>query len=322
MTPFPPTWDPVNRRLRLSGSSLSRFQLCPRRGFLASILGLTKPLAAGPPAWFGGALPAGFATLLRGDALESAHAAVDTEYVGLELPPDEYRTPGLAHQVLDKLATQWREDNWTVLERDGEQLVEYPFHLPLGRVDGVEVSWSGIVDLGVSWSNRQSIVDHKFTSRAPDYDTAKARYELSAAQLGYLWALEKLGWGDFDSAVINTVVVRPPVARETAKTKPRIELGPSHRLVIPYSSERKARWVGEVLRLAGWIVKMIDEWERLPDIHSPFPRFDTGCSAWNRVCEYHPACSMHTEEDYLDVLESPDYTTTTTNDEKEPNEQV
>lgn len=308
-----PTWDPEKRILRLSGSSKSEYQRCPFR-FLASRL--LKIERAGEdrtnlPAVMGKSLHAALAAHYSGSG--SPLAALEREWAGVDVPQEEWMTPAYAKTLWEKYLPVAEQDGWTVscCPVTIQPMVEWGFTFKIKTMrstaesDSFELWWSGYTDLCIdhnqSGRTLRTVVDHKFTQRESDLGLLRTRYELSSTITGYLVALEHLTGQEWDGAMVNEIVFRNPLARETKASKPRFEAGEGHRLFVPFSRDRKSRWIDGIKQLACEIVDRIDCADGSRS--SAFPQFDTAC-AFPRPCQFAEACSQGSLTDTMELLTS------------------
>lgn len=310
-----PTWDPEKRILRLSGSSKSEYQRCPFRFLASRLLRIEKTTEdrTNLPAVMGKSLHAALAAHYRGSG--DPMAALEAEWAGVEVPQEEWMNCGYAKQLWERYQPVAASDAWTVSQCPVTQqpMVEWGFSYRLGKMrstsdsESFELWWSGYTDLCIdhnqSGRTLRTVVDHKFTQRESDLGLLRTRYELSSTITGYLVALEHLTDQEWDGAMVNEVVFRNPLARETKASKPRFEAGEGHRLFVPFSRERKERWKSGVEQLAREIVDRIDAIP--PDLATAdsFPQFDTAC-AFPRPCQFAEACCQGSLSDTMEILQS------------------
>jgi len=88
--------------------------------------------------------------------------------------------------------------------------VETPFTLFLGSTpNGVEISWSGILDLAVEWQGGLFYDDLKTSTYAID-DKFFGKFRLSGQLTGYAWAGQELGLGNFNGIMVHGIEVKVP----------------------------------------------------------------------------------------------------------------
>lgn len=308
-----PTWDAERRILRLSGSSKSEYQRCPFRFLASRLLRIER---AGEdrtnlPAVMGKSLHAALATYYSGSKL-APQIALESEWSGVDVPQEEWMNCGYAKTLWEKYLPVAEEDAWTVSHCPVtlQPMVEWGFTFKIATVEGpdrdpFQLWWSGYTDLCIdhcqSGRTLRTVVDHKFTQRESDLGLLRTRYELSSTITGYLVALEHLTGQEWDGAMVNEIIFRNPLARETSKSKPRFEAGEGHRLFVPFSRDRKERWKSGIIQLAAEIVGRIDD---LGGIYpEQWSQFDTAC-AFPRPCQFAEACAQGSLRDTMELLTS------------------
>jgi hypothetical protein len=232
-------------------------------------------------------------------------------------PPDEYRTPTCALEILAhyRVRKTFPDYQWKVLSDNNGLLVERPFELPLGvlevneeiqlphwptprLVKRIHVAWSGRIDLVVESNGRNRIADNKTTSIAGDQFVQD--FQLNNATIGYLWAGRQL-WPelDLDGFVLNAVHLR--------KHKPGTPLmlkGPRggdpplnfFRAYFDYSPERVQQWAENALVLVEDFVHCM--------VRNFYPMHTKWCFAKFGKCQYHDICTIDDPTVRLRMLQS------------------
>jgi hypothetical protein len=232
-------------------------------------------------------------------------------------PPDEYRTPTCALEVLAhyRVRKTFPDYQWKVLSDNNGLLIERPFELPLGvlevnaeiqlphwpiprLVKRIHVAWSGRIDLVVESNERNRIADNKTTSIAGDQFVQD--FQLNNATIGYLWAGRQL-WPelDLDGFVLNAVHLR--------KHKPGTPLmlkGPRggdpplnfFRAYFDYSPERVHQWAENALVLVEDFVHCM--------VRNFYPLHTKWCFAKFGKCQYHDICTIDDPTVRLRMLQS------------------
>ena len=169
--------------------------------------------------------------------------------------------------------------------------VETPFTLFLGKTPkGVEIAWSGILDLAIEWQGGLFYDDLKTSSYGID-DKFFNQFRLSGQLTGYAWAGKELGLGNFNGIMVHGIEVKVP--QEGVKLKkdgtPYARQGRSSDAmigvdIIPISDEAIAEWKKDTLRKIDKIheARELKHWVR-----------DRGdiCNNFNG-CQFRPVCSV------------------------------
>ena len=87
-------------------------------------------------------------------------------------------------------------------------MVELPFALPLAKINGVDVIYSGRIDLPTIHSDQLWVMDHKTTSMIGAQFWDKMR--MSAQQKGYAWAFQELTGKQVHGYIINAIRTKEP----------------------------------------------------------------------------------------------------------------
>src|SRR3990167_9792530 len=87
---------------------------------------------------------------------------------------------------------------------------EVPFTLPLGITPrGRIISWSGVLDRIVEWQGGKYYVDIK-TSSYPCDSKFFNKFRFNGQTLGYAWAGQQLGYGNFNGIMIHGIEIKIP----------------------------------------------------------------------------------------------------------------
>ena len=292
--------------LVVDNSAMEHFTRCPTAG-LYHLVHRREAYARNAALTFGGALHEAIAALLRGLPAAEQDQAILQYFAENPAPPDEYRTPALALQVMrhyrDRQALPDYE--WEVLrDEQGEPLIERPFELPLGVLDintrlqlpdwpeprlvkSVHVAWSGKIDLLATVAHRNRVVDHKTTSIAGDNYIPS--FILLHQTIGYVWAARQL-WPHLDITgfCLNAIYLRRPlpgttslVARGPRSGAPPLDFFRAH---FEYSAQRLEQWEANSMTLAEDFVHCL--------VRRFFPMFTNSCFNKYGRCQYHDICTL------------------------------
>jgi hypothetical protein len=220
-------------------------------------------------------------------------------------PPDEYRTPQTALEVL----AHYRERRtlpdfqWNVLSDTSGLLIEQPFEVPLGvleidteiqlphweqprHVSHIHVAWSGRIDLVAETNGFNRVVDHKTTSIAGDQFVQS--FQISSQTLGYVWVARQL-WPDLDiqGFCLNAIhLKKPSPGRSLVEPGPRGGPAPLNffRAYFEYSPQRLSQWADDTITLIEDFVHSM--------VRGHFPLNDHGCFNRYGVCPYFDVCTI------------------------------
>lgn len=232
-------------------------------------------------------------------------------------PPDEYRTPTCALEVLAhyRVRKTFPDYQWKVLSDNNGLLVERPFELPLGvlevnetiqlptwdaprLVKRIHVAWSGRIDLVVESNLRNRIADNKTTSIAGDQFVQD--FQLNNATIGYLWAGRQL-WPelDLDGFVLNAAHLKkhkpgtPLMLKGPRGGEPPLNF---FRAYFDYTPERVKQWAENALVLVEDFVHCM--------VRNFYPMHTKWCFAKYGKCQYHDVCTIDDPIVRLRMLQS------------------
>lgn len=232
-------------------------------------------------------------------------------------PPDEYRTPTTALEVLAhyRVRKSFPDYQWNVLSDSNGLLIERAFELPLGvlevnteiqlpiwdtprRVSRIHVAWSGRIDLVAECNFRNRIVDNKTTSIAGDQFTQD--FQLSNQTIGYLWAARQL-WPDLDITgfCLNALHLRKHTLGQGLLSpgprggKPPLEF---FRAYFDYTPALVEQWADNALVLVEDFVHCL--------VRDYFPLHTKWCFNKYGKCQYHDICTIEDPETRVRFLMS------------------
>jgi hypothetical protein len=311
--------------LVVDNSSIETFTTCPRYAQHYLFYG-REGHARNAALTFGGAVHEGCESIERGDSDVVTAQKVLKFFTENPAPPDEYRTPQAALELLAhyRVRKTLPDYEWTVLSYNSNLLVEQPFEIPLGvlevdaeirlpswdkpaHVSHIHVAWSGRLDLIAICNNKNRVVDHKTTSIGGDQFVQD--FQLSNQTIGYVWAAQQL-WPDLniDGFCLNAFHLKKPSAG-----KGLMEVGPRggppalnfFRAYFDYSKERLQQWEDNALVLVEDFVHCL--------VRGYFPLHTKWCFAKYGKCQYHDVCTIDNPDVRLKLLESDAYRDVTWN---------
>lgn len=314
------TWRSTTGQLcyRIDNSGLGIIKQCPRKAYYKLVLRRT-PAGARPALDFGKAIHAALEGPVSGltfgaalhealehadktePSVERAMEALDKAFAGMEVPEDEYRTLGRAREVIAAYIKEWAGDKLRVLS------VEKPFCVPLGRIEGViaepvYVFWAGKIDkIALNHNDTLWVVDHKTGAKEGEKDHMS--WENASQFKGYVFAMEQsLPGRKVEGAIIDRIIVRPPTATITKKTKPRNQF---FRIPVRFSPETIVEWQQDTLRhISTWLTYCRDE---------SFPMNDGSCADYGG-CPFWNVCTVSDHSCRSSILNGLDFK----NDEWDP----
>lgn len=203
---------------KLSNTDLAVYKKCPRRFWLGVCRRLIPDRPKSPSLVFGGAYAAGMEAARRAfwidkatfkDAKARARQAVIAEW-GEEPVEGNKRekTRDSCIQAVECYLNAFPLDKSPYKPVEDDKMgigIECDFSIPLPlKVDGREVQYVGRLDMLIKQDGYYKIIDDKTTSRLTgDWGS---KFQLSPQQIGYAWAIRKLGY-DLRQVLIRGVCV-------------------------------------------------------------------------------------------------------------------
>ncbi len=240
--------------------------------------------------------------------LNRASQRILTYFTENPTPPDEYRTPLCAVEVLKHYASRsvLPDYDWDILSHEGKPCVERPFEIPLGTlrvnaeivlpewegsryVERIYVAWSGRIDAVADCNGKHRIVDHKTTSVGTD--SFIQDFQLSNQTQGYVWAARKLYPElDVQGFCANVIFLKKPgVGQGLTQSGPRGGVPPLNffRSYFDYSDSRLEQWEKNALTLCEDFVACL--------VRNFAPMHTKWCFGKYGRCPYHDACTIDDE---------------------------
>lgn len=321
LTPIP--GSPGEYLLVMDNSAIETFTTCPRYAFYHEVMA-REAHARNASLTFGGACHVGWEHIERDEGkklfIQSDKNPSDPDYYWCDVdtaqrvlsyftqnptPPDEYRTPAIALELLAhyRVRKTLPDYQWEVLHDKAGLLVERAFEIPLGVlevgtpiklpnweihqvVDKIHVAWSGRIDLIARCNGKNRVVDNKTTSIAGDQFVQD--FQLSNATIGYVWAAQQL-WPDLniDGFCLNAAHLKKPVAGCGLMDKgPRGGAAALNffRAYYDYSPSRLAQWEDNAMTLVEDFVNSL--------VRDRFPLHTKWCFGKYGKCQFHDVCTM------------------------------
>lgn len=315
LTPLP---TPGHFLLVLDNTGMDKIKRCHMAARNYLILG-REPHAKNAALSFGGAIHQGIEGLLLGETPDQQDQRVLTYFTENPAPPDEYRTPTTALEVLKHYRHRSNEliypdYEWDIKSDSNGLLIERSFELPLGVIeveaeieylpnDGptwsrggpnlhsnyvsrIHVAWSGRIDLIASANNRVRVVDHKTTSIVGDQFIQS--FQIASQTIGYVWAAQQL-WPELHPTgfCLNAIALKKP-----AKGISLLDRGPRggepalsfFRSYFDYSDERVMEWSEDALTFVEDFIHSL--------VRDRFPLNDKQCFDKYGQCPYHSVCTI------------------------------
>lgn len=328
-----PLSEPGEFLLVIDNSSIETFTTCPTYA-MYHLVYAREAHARNAALTFGGAVHVGMECIERWEGKQSILSSakypagrlwdetdtaqeVLTYFTENPTPPDEYRTPTCAMEVLAhyRVRKTFPDYQWNVLSDNQGLLVERAFELPLGvlevnediqlpswerhqRVKRIHVAWSGRIDLVAECNFRNRIVDNKTTKIAGDQFVQD--FQLNNATIGYLWAGRQL-WPELnlDGFVLNAVHLKahkpgtPLLLPGPKGGKPPLDF---FRAYFDYSPERVKQWEENALVLVEDFVHCM--------VRNFYPMHTKYCFSKYGKCQYHDICTIDDPTVRLRMLQS------------------
>lgn len=316
LTPLP---EPGHFLLVVDNSAIETFTTCPR--YSEYYLRFAREGHAHNAALtFGGAIHKGLESIELGEDELTTAQKVLRFFTEHPTPPDEYRTPTTALEVLAhyRVRASFPDYQWTLLSDSNGLLVERAFELPLGvlevatkiqlptwmepsYVSHIHVAWSGRIDVIANCNLRNRVCDHKTTSISGDQFVQD--FQLSNATIGYVWAARQL-WPDLDVSgfCLNAIHLRkhsPGIGlmdRGPRGGEPALKF---FRSFFDYSPARLLQWENNAMTLVEDFVHCL--------IRGYFPLHTKWCFAKYGKCQFHDVCTIDEPEVRMRMLQSDMY---------------
>lgn len=344
LTPLP---EPGHFLMVLDNTSLDKIKRCHRAAANYLILG-REAHAKNAALSFGGAIHAGLeefhkeqfqCSLSEGqtdmdyrievDAMNKHGTTVQDQavlryFTENPAPPDEYRTPTTALEVLRHYRKRCNillhpDYEWEILADEEGPIIERSFELPLAVLpvdamvnvpvtsfDGVtehgfvgnvpmgqthvafiHLAWSGRLDLLVNVNQRNRVADHKTTSILGDQFIQS--FQIASQTIGYVWAGQQL-WPQHHPTgfCLNAIALKKP----TKGGGSLVERGPKggepalsfFRSYFDYSDDRIREWQSDTVALVQDFIHSL--------VRNHFPLNDKQCFDKYGQCPYHSVCTV------------------------------
>jgi PD-(D/E)XK nuclease superfamily len=258
---------------------------------------------------FGGALHEGLKAYFMGEPSEVQDQAILQYFAESPPPPDEYRTPQLALQVLKhyRVRSEFPDYQLSVLnDSAGTPIVERPFEIPLGVLDinrdvklpswpepqfvrTIHVAWSGRIDILAKCNERDRVVDHKTTSVAGEQFIPS--FQLSHQTQGYVWAAQQL-WPELNinSFCLDAIYIKRPGANGYGSNL--MSKGPRggppsldfFRAYFDYTDSRLEQWEENTKHIVEDFVHCL--------VRGFFPMYTNHCFNKFGRCQYFDVCNF------------------------------
>lgn len=277
----------------------AKFDLRIRQGYVP----IRRKAALG----FGGVIHYGLAEWYRTTDAKRALARI-VEMWPASMPVEDFRNMDKATAIMAEYIQTYPKENWKILgETDGRPLIERAFTLDTdmflqchkcdlglyasnddyleGRCsncgeDLEPLQYGGIIDLGVSFSDRIYVVDHKTTTRMGE--SYFLQFKPDNQMTGYIWAASKLTDQAVGGAIINAIGVyksKDTVFDRKPTTRTPVEI---------------QRWLEGVLWQANEIKRC--------EANNYWPLITKHCTMYG-LCEFHNVHVLANEAEWAKRLE-------------------
>jgi hypothetical protein len=296
----PITNEEGNFLLVIDNTALEKVVRCPTAGRNYIVMG-REPHAKNAALSFGGAIHDGVEVYKKGGNGQAMSEAVVQYFMENPTPPDEYRTPMHAVQIMEHYCEQSRirEDyKEQVLEDNEGPIIERPFELPLGVlqieqeferygfIKNIYVAWSGRIDRVARSNERSRVVDVKTTSIKGDQFIQN--FQLSTQTIGYVWAAQQM-WPDLDikGFCLDAIFFKKPTGSGGLMEKGPRGGEPSldfFRAIFDYDQLRIDQWQANTLTIIEDFVHSF--------IRNFYPMYTFHCFNKYGKCPYHDVCTI------------------------------
>lgn len=303
--------------LRIDYTGFSKIRECHRKAWHE--LAWRRILGGWDPAkGFGAAIHAGLdvrqKALMEGRQLNPAkiEVALEKAFQGVQVEEDDHRTLGRAKEVLALYCELWKNDGEDFEVVASEQAKEKELGVVTWQLTSppvlewmsksvvtnhtCKVIWQGRADELVRdrRTGKRAVKDTKTSSRLYDLDKKWKEFKQSPQWRMYCWLFSEPGAEILD-AVLDLIVVRPPLKKPSPKSDPRTEF---HRLPLSYTPELLAETRRDILKeIAAWLTACG---------HYAEPPSMTGapleCTWTQRGCPYLSVCTNGTEKERMSWL--------------------
>lgn len=316
--------DPLNVfTLSIDNTSLEYFTSCSRSAFYR--LFMARGVEGSSATFYGSGIHIYLEKRLAGASVDEACEALKKHFALNPYPlrENDFRTLEHALSAMERYERHWIHRPLDMFQKDGKNVVEFSFSLPLTTipinehlpyrlpslispsdfthfgeefletdpyVDHIKVRWTGRIDGLVRSHLGLSVLDHKTSS------IAGAQYfkefELSQQIIGYVWAARQLFPSEqISSALLNLIIGRPITKTGTAHAFER------HHYVYP--PHRLEEWHRNTCTLVADFVSHL--------LRGYFPMETRWCINKFGTCPYHDVCLSPPESRPL-LLSSSQYT--------------
>jgi hypothetical protein len=291
----------VDNTLFIDNSRLEQFTTCPRQAQYAVIDRMTSS-ATKQALSFGEAMH--LALELRYKLIGHGPVTADLtsrqdwlleEYFKVKpCPLEDHRNLGYGTQMMRDYNKFYPREDFTLLEPmslpidpnlssltrpagSGPYVVEQPFSVYLGEVNGVKVVWTGRMDLPLEKDGNLYVMDHKTSSMGGDYFFQE--FFNSSQLLGYCYATQKVLKRPVKGAIINAMFTRKITATGQG-------IG-FQRAVIPFDQDRITEWQFNTLSVVGNFLQMVKD--------GFLPMHTKWCVHKYGRCQYWDVCTLSAE---------------------------
>lgn len=203
-------------------------------------------------------------------------------------PIEDFRNYAHACNVMGVYNQHYQDEPFEVVANpsDGKMIVEKPFALPFGLVDGIPIIYIGKIDIGIRNTEGVWSFDHK--SAFQFGRTFEAQMQQDGGQLGYTWALKNILGPDVkvNGYIIDAVRIRRPRKEDRYSDSGGPPVDASDLLRIPYhvSDDALAEWQDDTTEL----IRSIFHYCRT----DKFPRHRWHCTNKYGTCDMYDVCSL------------------------------
>lgn len=283
----------VDNSLILDNSQIEQLQYCPR-SWLIKYLKRRVAIVPGAGRNFGSALHEGWAVRYRtfgagrvtdSTAIDDAIRAYYSEHPS---PEDDFRNLDHALLYMKAYNEHYQDEPFRILATgDNQPMCERSFLLRMGAVRGVDIYYSGKLDLGIEDSTGLWVEDHKTAFQFGQ--SFEAEMASDTGQLGYTWAFRALFGTKPNGYITNACRVRRPKKGDEYAGIAPVDGSDFRRLLRTVTNDDLDELQQTVLE---WAEVLLDHYER-----RRFPRVSgkKGCVGKYGLCEFYNICQAPAE---------------------------
>lgn len=312
--------------LRVDNTAMTAIRRCPRYAYHQVAL-KRVPAREGIDLFFGKALHTAqewrykhcASRAMKNEEKAQQEAVLEKEFESAPVSEEEWQNLGRAKESIAYWNEEFQKEPFEVLETErgverelGElggdavwcascksvnTVTYYGSCHGCGGLDThpIKVNYIGRIDALVRYERKALGHDYK-KMKERDWKVDAVKYGMSPQMKGYCFLASSLGYGPINDWWVDSIVVRKPLVKETAKSAKRNEFS---RDQYHYTDAAIEEWRQDTL-------KFIETW--LGYVVAGVPPMNTdACTQFFRPCCYHSVCSCPTEAQRMAWLNSGEF---------------